>query len=130
MERESPALHSHLDEEEKFARGIAQFNSRKFFEAHETWEEIWLVAPPEEKLFLQGLIQVSAAFHHYRRKNWNGARSLLAAGLQKLAAFPAVHREVDLQSFRDAAENWSRSLAADADPGEDELPQITRASRA
>ena len=27
---------------ERFAAGLKQFNSRLFFDAHETWEEIWL----------------------------------------------------------------------------------------
>ena len=40
-------------------RGAALFNTGKFWEAHEAWEEAWLELENEEKLFLQGLIQVA-----------------------------------------------------------------------
>src|SRR5207244_5513798 len=35
--------------DEKFQKGVAQFNHGHFFEAHETWEEIWLPAPEPER---------------------------------------------------------------------------------
>ena len=77
-----------MKESEQFRRGIALFNARKFFEAHEAWEELWLVEPEPEKTFLQGLIQLAAAFHHHGRGNSRGTQSLLAAGLAKLRRFP------------------------------------------
>jgi predicted metal-dependent hydrolase len=119
-------LQMHKDFEAHFARGIAQFNSRLFFEAHETWEEIWLPAPEPEKTFLQGLIQVAAAFHHYGRKNRAGATSLLAAGLAKLEAFPEDHCGLELGALRKAGKRWKKAFAAGADPGADELPQIEK----
>lgn len=50
------------ERKKKFEVGLAHFNAEKFFEAHEFWEEIWLVESEPEKTFLQGLIQVAAAF--------------------------------------------------------------------
>jgi len=79
-------LHSH--EEELFARGIELFNTRYFFEAHEAWEEIWLHTAPPEKTFLQGLIQVTAAFHHLQRDNPLGTTLLLQAALMRLDRYP------------------------------------------
>src|SRR5271163_2127749 len=70
---------------DKFQRGLEHFNAREFFEAHEVWEEIWLVEDEPEKTFLQGIIQIAAAFHHYRRGNSDGAESLLAAGIVKIS---------------------------------------------
>jgi predicted metal-dependent hydrolase len=67
---------------EKFERGLEHFNARQFFEAHEVWEEVWLVEDEPEKTFLQGIIQIAAAFHHYRRGNSDGAETLLAAILR------------------------------------------------
>jgi uncharacterized protein len=91
-----------MNETAQFARGVAHFNGGEFFEAHEVWEEIWLRAPAEEKPFLQGLIQIAAAFHHYKRGNLSGARSLLAAGTAKIRAFPGSHRGIDVdQLLRD-----------------------------
>jgi predicted metal-dependent hydrolase len=119
-------LQMHKDFESQFARGIAQFNARLFFEAHETWEEIWLPAPEPEKTFLQGLIQVAAAFHHYGRKNRAGAKSLLAAGLAKLEAFPEDHHGLELEALRIAGRQWKKAFHVGADPGPDKLPQIER----
>ena len=37
------------ERKKKFEEGLAHFNAKKFFEAHEFWEEIWLVEPEPEK---------------------------------------------------------------------------------
>src|ERR1700692_4633943 len=42
---------------DKFQHGIGLFNNRRFFDAHETWEEIWLQSVEPDKAFLQGIIQ-------------------------------------------------------------------------
>ena len=115
-------------DEDRFQRGIEQFNSLQFFEAHETWEEIWLAAPEPEKTFLQGIIQVSAAFHHYRRGNRSGTQSLLRAGLRRLESFPENHRGIQLSALRAAGSRWAAAMAAGDDPGDAELPRIKRAA--
>jgi predicted metal-dependent hydrolase len=95
-----------MGESEEFRRGIALFNSGKFFESHEVWEELWLRAPEPEKTFLQGLIQLAAAFHHQGCGNMRGMRSLLAAGLAKVDQFPEKHRGIELGKLRDDARKW------------------------
>src|SRR5712691_9506386 len=70
---------SRADEKRKFQDGFERFNRGQFFEAHESWEEIWLHAPKHEKPFLQGIIQVAAAFHHYQRSNSEGCEPLRAS---------------------------------------------------
>src|ERR1700689_1652178 len=90
------------DMDEKFQRGIAHFNAQEFFEAHEVWEEIWLVEAEPEKTFLQGIIQIAAAFHHYLRENPDGAESLLAAGIGKMSRFSARHHGLAIDDLRSA----------------------------
>lgn len=92
--------------QEKFQRGVILFNSGEFFKAHEVWEEIWLGAPPDEKLFLQGLIQLAAAFHHYSRGNRAGMQSLVPAALEKLDQFPAAISGINLAALRAASREW------------------------
>ena len=113
-----------MEHHEQFRRGVEQFNSRLFFEAHETWEEIWLATPEPDKTFLQGIIQIAAAFHHYGRGNTRGTRSLLVAGLKRLERFPAVHRELALESLRVEARDWIEGLDTGADLGSAKLPKI------
>ena len=56
-----------------FLEGVHNFNSRKFWEAHESWETLWLAAESDLEQFLQGLIQVAAAYHHVQRGTYRGA---------------------------------------------------------
>ena len=112
-----------MKESGPFQRGIALFNAGKFFEAHEVWEQLWLGEPPPEKVFLQGLIQVAAAFHHHLRGNPRGHRSLLAAGLAKLAQFPGEYRGIALAKLRKDAGEWVQTPEAG---GEDRSPKVPR----
>lgn len=90
------------EQAEAFARGAAQFNAGEFWEAHETWEPLWLQAPEPVKTFLQGLIQVAAGLVHVQRVNAKGALSKLGAGLEKLERVrlhPEFHQWMDLDGF-------------------------------
>ena len=71
-----PRRAKRMDTREKdrlFRQGLEAFNSSRFFQAHEHWEEVWLETPEPEKTFLQGLIQIAAGFHHYSRNNRPGS---------------------------------------------------------
>ena len=73
-------------------RGIALFNAHRFWHAHEAWEELWLVSSGDEKQFLQGLIQLAAAYHHVQRgTSPRGAVRLFDAALKRLEPFPEGH---------------------------------------
>ncbi len=108
----------------KFRRGIAQFNAGQFFDAHETWEEIWLPSPEPERTFLQGIIQIAAAFHHYQRANLRGTRSLLTAGLGRLSSFPETRNGIALAALRTAAGEWIVALGEGKDLGIARIPKI------
>ncbi|HEV2722559.1 MAG TPA: DUF309 domain-containing protein [Thermoanaerobaculia bacterium] len=71
-----------------FREGVAHFNATEFWHAHESWETLWLASTSDVKQFLQGLIQVAAAFHHVKRGTLSGATRLFEAGMAKLAPFP------------------------------------------
>jgi uncharacterized protein len=116
------------EKEEKFERGLRHFNAREFFEAHEVWEEVWLVEAEPEKTFLQGIIQIAAAFHHYRRGNSDGAETLLAAGIVKITRFPADHRGLAILDLCKTAKSWARALGEMQRPGDESLPAIRRLS--
>ncbi|HEY6329060.1 MAG TPA: DUF309 domain-containing protein, partial [Blastocatellia bacterium] len=53
----------------QYSDGIIHFNSRRYYEAHEVWEEVWLESTGTEKLFYQMLIQSAVGLHHYERGN-------------------------------------------------------------
>jgi len=91
-----------------FLEGIEHFNARRFWEAHEAWETLWLEAESDLEQFLQGLIQVAAAYHHIQRGTYRGAPRLFAAGLRRLEPFPVVCCGVDRGEVAAAAQrHWA-----------------------
>jgi predicted metal-dependent hydrolase len=111
--------------DDPFARGARLFDLGEFFEAHEVWEERWRVATDKnEREFLQGLIQVAAAFHKLLViKSGEAASRLLAKGLAKLDACPARVQEMDLATFRERLHACASDLAAGQLTGEG-IPEI------
>jgi uncharacterized protein len=114
-------------ERERFERGMAHFNAGEFFEAHEVWEELWLRAAATEKAFLQGIIQIAAAFHHFKRGNEDGARSLLKGGLAKLSKYADRHCGIDAARLRQESQIWLKALETGQTPANARPPQIRRA---
>ena len=112
------------DKDRLFRRGLEAFNSGRFFDAHEHWEEVWLETLDPEKMFLQGLIQITAAFHHYSRSNRQGTRNLLQAGLTKIERFPQAHRGLALEPLRVTVRRWLAALEGGEDPAKEEIPRI------
>ena len=76
--------------------GIAQYNGGYFFEAHETWEDLWYLSPWPFRTFLQGVIQVAAAFVHLMRHEYPGTVGLLDAALEKLDSCSPSFMGVDV----------------------------------
>jgi hypothetical protein len=105
-------------------RGIELFNSHRFWEAHEAWEEIWLEAKGNEKTFLQGLIQVAAAYHHISRGTNRGAIRLFAAGLSKLALTAVHFSEISVVEVVASAQQHRERLLNGERIGAAEYPKL------
>ncbi|MDX6770612.1 MAG: DUF309 domain-containing protein [Elusimicrobiota bacterium] len=74
------------------SRADALCRAGKYFEAHEELEAGWLKASGDEKVLLQGLIQVAAGLHRLRAapSKPEGAYYLFERGLLKLRACRAL----------------------------------------
>lgn len=107
-----------------FLGGIVLFNSAEFFRAHEVWEEIWLTSSGRDKTFLQGLIQLAAAFHHQSRRNMSGAASLLKASCAKLAQLPNEYWGIEVSRLRECSHDWLETLNEGKDAARKETPRI------
>jgi uncharacterized protein len=92
--------------------GLRLYNAASYFEAHEAWESVWLTAPQPEKLFLQALIQITVALHHFSRNNLLGTTRLLTAALRKLDPYPPAFANVDVTLLRDDIRDRLRILSA------------------
>ena len=84
------------DPSQALARAVRQFNTWRFWDCHETLEDLWRQAagsPGREDSpptgvgladFYQGIIKLAAGFHHLLRGNHRGALHLLDGGLRLL----------------------------------------------
>lgn len=122
-------LHPILSPDEREAlvdEGIEHFNAGRFFEAHESWEEIWRSTTPEPRELWRGLIQVAVGlYHHLVRGNSAPARRVLARGLRRVEGFAQGTERLDLDGLLAAARAWEEWLA-DAAPPTPPLPRIER----
>jgi len=92
------------------AEGLRCYENEEFFLAHEHWEEIWLKCAEPEKTFLQALIQIAAAFHHFHGKNLAGTASLLRAALRRLDSYPPVFGGIAVEPLRAGVRDWLQAL--------------------
>lgn len=100
------------------ADGLRLYDAGEFFAAHEAWEGVWLQAQEPEKLFLQGLIQVTAAFHHLQRNNSQGTTRLLQAALGRLERYPACFGGISLDLLCNDIRAWLQALASGVPPSQ------------
>lgn len=98
----------------RFLDGVELFNAEHFWHAHEAWEELWLGGSEDFRPFLQGLIQLAAAYHHVQRGTLSGGVRLFAAALEKLEPYPERFFGVERDGLVTAAkehQQWtSRNL--------------------
>lgn len=94
----------------RFLRGLALLNAGEAFDAHEVWEELWLEAGGARARFLQGMIQLAVAMHHWQAGRHPAARRLLERGASKLRT-PDTPGLPGLCSSAEALD-WSASLFA------------------
>lgn len=69
---------------EDYLYGVDLYNFAYWWEAHEAWEGLWHRAEDDYRLFLQGLIQISAALIKRHMRMLKPTRTLSAAGFDKL----------------------------------------------
>ena len=85
--------------QEAFNNAIDLFNKRKWYEAHDAFEDIWNNLDGDERQIIQGIIQVSVSQFHLTKGNFNGATILLGEGLGRIKNRTNNNLGIDLESF-------------------------------
>ncbi len=96
-----------LTDEEKreaLAKGIREFNSWRFYDCHETLEDVWRAEGSDLADFYQGIIKVAAGFHHLLRGNHKGTVNLVGPGLALLEPYRPACLGVDVQRLIEEAD--------------------------
>ncbi len=88
------------DHRAELARGAAQWDAKQFFDAHETWEDIWQVERRSIRSFYQGLILLAAGLHHWTGTHRpRGVRIKLSSGVERLAPYAPSYLGVDVSAM-------------------------------
>ena len=110
----------------EYIAGIDLYNAGEFHAAHDAWEERWMgEVGPQEKLFLQAMIQSAVAFHHLDIGRPGAARQMYLRAKEKFACLGCpVFMSLDLENYQaqlDSALSWLLSVP---DPRELTRPEI------
>ena len=82
-----------------FKEGLNHYRRGNYFDAHESWEELWSDYYLPDRRFIQGLIQLSVSFVHLERDNLKGARSLLNKSIEKFEEFKELQRGINVTNL-------------------------------
>ena len=127
VEIEAPYTHAHIAAYPvEYIAGIDLYNAGEFHAAHDAWEERWMgEVGPQEKLFLQAMIQSAVAFHHLDIGRPGAARQMYLRAKEKFARLRSpVFMSLDLEDYQaqlDSALSWLLSVP---DPRELTMPEI------
>jgi predicted metal-dependent hydrolase len=99
----------------ELADGLRCYRAGEFFAAHEHWESVWLTLSEPEKTFLQAVIQVAAAFHHFQQGNRLGTSSLLNGARYRLERLSDEFGGVDVAELRADIAIWLHALQRGGD---------------
>lgn len=110
----------------EYIAGIDLYNAGEFHAAHDAWEDRWMgEVGPQEKLFLQAMIQSAVAFHHLDIGRPGAARQMYLRAKEKYARLGCtVFMSLDLEDYQaqlDSALSWLLSVP---DPRELAMPEI------
>src|SRR5437588_12914225 len=108
---------SHYSEEHllaypvEYIAGIDLYNAGEYHAAHDAWEERWMgPVAPDEKLFLQAMIQSAVAFHHLQIGRPGAARRMYLMAKEKFARLnQPIFMSLDLADYHaqlDRALSW------------------------
>lgn len=97
-----------LPKSEAIAEAVSLFNAERFWEAHEVLESLWRVAKDEEKLLLQGLILVCAAFVHLQKSENDVALGVAERSLP-LLSWNGKYHGLAVGAFRDQLDRMVKS---------------------
>ena len=111
----------------RLREGIRLFNQRQFFACHEILEEFYQNADAEHRPFLEGLIQLAAAFRMFSDfGETKGPVRMIYQALIRFENFQPAFLQVRVKELCQAAEAWAKAAeAAGAQPAAATMPKIT-----
>ena len=111
----------------EYIAGIELYNAGEFHAAHDAWEDRWRDdAGPDEKLFLQAMIQSAVVFHHLEIGRPGAAREMYRRAMEKFRRLGVKKfMSLDLEEYQAELERCLAWLMSAADPREVTPPAFT-----
>lgn len=81
-------------------RGLQEFNRGEYYECHETLEEAWMAETRPIRDLYRAILQVSVAYYHILRGNYNGAHKMFLRSVQWFASLPDQCMGIDVAALR------------------------------
>ena len=89
---------------ELFERGLTEYEKGDYFEAHEAWEDLWSDYNFDDRIIVQGLIQLAVSFVHLGNGNMIGAKNLLKKSQNKFFDYKGIHRGINVDDLKSSME--------------------------
>ena len=83
-----------------YINGLKKYGEGDYYQAHEYWEDLWHNKQLNDRIFIQGLIQISASFYKIQCSNLRGAKSLLEKSMNKFEKYSGNHRNIDVDKLK------------------------------
>jgi len=111
----------------RLREGIRLFNEKEFFASHEVLESFYQEADAEHKPFLEGLIQLAAAFRMFVDfGEVKGPVRMIHQALIRFENYQPAFLQVKVGDLCQAAEAWTKGAEdPNAQPGSVPIPNIT-----
>lgn len=122
MDFDGPIEHPH-----EYLEFFRLFNARRFFEAHEVLEDLWVLEAGEARNFYKGLIMMAVGLCHWVRGNPGAARRLYLSARGYLSEYPPVFEDFAVQGFLGEMDLLFQPLMRDTSasaPRDDQIPVL------
>ena len=101
----------------RLREGIILFNDRRFFECHEVLEALYQEIAPADKPFVEGLIQLAAAFRIFSEfGEVKGPVRMIYQALVRFENYQPDFLQVRVQEMSAALERWAKQAEKAASP--------------
>jgi predicted metal-dependent hydrolase len=93
----------------RLREGIRLFNEGLFFQSHEVWESFYSEAEEPQRPFLEGLIQLAAAFRIFSDFGETaGPVRMIYQALIRFENYQPSYLQIRVKELSEAVEAWAR----------------------
>ena len=109
----------------RLRQGIRLFNKGRFFESHEVWEGLYAEAEDEHKPFLEGLVQLAAAFRIFADfGETKGPVRMIYQALIRLENYQPSYLQIRVTELSETMEAWAKETERATGKSTFSIPKI------